>query len=185
MTDNKTFPLPESSPNPSDLVTSTVKPVAASSRRPRKPAATFRLIPASTHQALIHIKESLQLDLGEVARFFLEYSLQHYQNKTLILEPQLVSGHRSLYGLPAVDKPGQRPARESAALKKPRTYHGIPAATSQALKEIAEEWSIPVGEVARCFFEYALQAYQQGKIELEIVETRRFPTLFPQDYTPE
>ena len=62
------------------------------------------------------------------------------------------------------------------------TYRGIPAELHRQIKEIADKKGVPVGEVARAFLEYALEAYQDGDLELSANPVLGKRTLFPGDY---
>jgi len=62
------------------------------------------------------------------------------------------------------------------------TYRGIPAELHRQIKEIADKKGVPVGEVARAFLEYALEAYQDGDLELSANPVLGKRTLYPGDY---
>jgi len=59
------------------------------------------------------------------------------------------------------------------------TYRGIPRELQKELKAIAGQKGVTVGEVARVFIEYGLEAYEQGELELRPVLTTGKHTLFP------
>jgi len=59
------------------------------------------------------------------------------------------------------------------------TYRGIPAELQARVKEIAKEHGVPIGELARRFLEYALDAYDAGDLELSPVEVVKKSTLYP------
>ena len=58
-------------------------------------------------------------------------------------------------------------------------YRGIPPELQEELKGIARKLGVTVGEVARTFLEYGLEAYEQGQLELRPVLTTGKHTLFP------
>jgi hypothetical protein len=62
------------------------------------------------------------------------------------------------------------------------TYRGIPRELHQRIVEIAKKKGVPVGEVARSFLEYALEAYQNGDLELTAQPSLGKFTLFPGEY---
>ena len=62
------------------------------------------------------------------------------------------------------------------------TYRGIPRELHHQIVEIAKKKDVPVGEVARAFLEYALEAYQDGDLELNAAPVLGKRTLYPGDY---
>ena len=47
------------------------------------------------------------------------------------------------------------------------SYRGIPDSVHERLKEIANDLGVPVGEVARKFLEYGLEACKRGELVLQ------------------
>lgn len=78
--------------------------------------------------------------------------------------------------IPEARKRVDRREREPVA-----TFYGIPAEVHQELKKTADSLGVPVGDVARFFFEHGLAAMFSGKLRVEarLSEGRR--TLFPTD----
>jgi len=62
------------------------------------------------------------------------------------------------------------------------TYRGIPTELQKQLKQVAEEHSVPVGEVARRFLEYGLAAYEAGELTLRPVLVPGRLTLYPESF---
>ncbi len=60
------------------------------------------------------------------------------------------------------------------------TYRGIPAELQARVKAIAKENGVPIGELARRFLEYAMDAYESGDLELATVEVVKKRTLYPE-----
>ena len=61
------------------------------------------------------------------------------------------------------------------------SYRGIPKQLHQEITKIAAEQEVPVGEVARALLEYALRAYQEGRLELNPAPRSGKLTLFSDD----
>ena len=59
------------------------------------------------------------------------------------------------------------------------TYRGIPSELQARVKEIASEHGVPIGQLARRFLEYAVDAYENGDLELSPVEVVTKATLYP------
>jgi len=62
------------------------------------------------------------------------------------------------------------------------TYRGIPPDLQKRLKRVAEEHSVPVGEVARRFLEHGLDAYEAGELVLRPVLVPGRLTLYPEGF---
>ena len=58
-------------------------------------------------------------------------------------------------------------------------YRGIPPELNDEIKDVAEELGVRVGEVARAFLEYALEAYYRGELQLEPQPRPGKFTLYP------
>ena len=61
------------------------------------------------------------------------------------------------------------------------TYRGIPKALHQEIAKIADHKGVSVGEVARAFLEYALDAFQEGSLQLNPRARSGKFTLFSND----
>ena len=63
------------------------------------------------------------------------------------------------------------------------TYRGIPPRLNESLKEIARDLGVPVGEVARAFLEYGLEACRKGDLVLKPEAVADKYSLFPSGET--
>lgn len=61
------------------------------------------------------------------------------------------------------------------------TYRGIPPELNDELKALAEELSVPIGDVVRAFLEYGLAAHERGDLTLKPHLRIGKMTLFPGD----
>ncbi len=69
---------------------------------------------------------------------------------------------------------GKQKLQENKKIKKrkPRclapssSYRGIPQELHLAVKHLAEEYSIPLGEMVTVLFQYAVRAYELGRLSL-------------------
>ena len=97
----------------------------------------------------------------------------------------------SQYGSEPIEVLARRPSRakrnrewERRARKERGvvTYRGIPPDLQKRLKRVAEEHSVPVGEVARRFLEHGLAAYEAGELVLRPVLVPGRLTLYPEGF---
>ena len=142
-------------------------------RREREPVVTFRGVPPDLHDQVKKIAATLDVPVGEVARFLFEFSLAALERGDLRLNPVLAQGRRTLFPpkgwgasryTPAVNPP-KRKRRNGNAPKV--SYRGIPPETAQQIVRFAELSVIPVGELARRLLEFGIEAYQSGKLAAE------------------
>jgi len=61
------------------------------------------------------------------------------------------------------------------------SYRGVPRELQKQLKALAADLGVPVGDVARRFLEYGLQAYEQGDLKLDPVMRRHRFALYPDE----
>ena len=61
------------------------------------------------------------------------------------------------------------------------SYRGIPVELQERLKEIAQQHRVTVGEIARAFLEYGIDAYDAGNLQLEPRPVTEKRTLYPDD----
>jgi len=100
-------------------------------------------------------------------------------------------GHRSIgdqIDKERIEALSQRPAKRDRAWEQGQrsrgvvvTYRGIPGELQARIKEIAGEHGVKIGELARRFLEYALDAYDAGALELATVDVVTKRTLYPDD----
>jgi len=64
------------------------------------------------------------------------------------------------------------------------TYRGVPPELQEQLKAVARQVGVTVGEVARAFLEYGLDAYEKGELELDPVLLTGKYSLFPGGVSP-
>jgi hypothetical protein len=75
------------------------------------------------------------------------------------------------------DRNWEKQKRETVGVA---SYRGIPTELNSEIKEIAQRLRVRIGDVARAFLEYGLEAYSQDelKLEPEVGEDGKL-TLFP------
>lgn len=145
--------------------------------------ATYRGIPAETHQTILHIADSLGVPMDEVARAFLEHSLSDNKSGRLPIYPHPKAQRMTLYpaGKPEVVPPTkawlkdafstQRPGKKRKQVGQPKRWESrvsyrLPVALKREVKELADQHTVGVGELVFFLFQYALSAYENGAIRL-------------------
>jgi hypothetical protein len=162
----------------------------------RSETVTYRGVPRQTVEWIVEISQSLSVPRDEVVRAFLEYGLTLYRSgqltlfaypkarrmtlfpeerKTNPIAPTSSTGNHSWLkdAFPVPDK------KESGAKKKQakksqgdhpdwelRVTYRIPNTLKEKICSIAEEHTLPVGEVVRFFIEKGSKAYQDGILPL-------------------
>ncbi len=150
----------------------------------------FRRVPPGLRDAIKEIADSLQVRADDVARAFLEFGVQCYQQGEIQIQPALSEGRLTLFPKSG-DNWGKRPLpgwyekawdqhppikaahRAQQSNKEPEkpwkwqvAYRGIPSEIQSTLREIHQKKSVPLGEVATLFLGHALDAYNTGRLVL-------------------
>lgn len=142
------------------------------------PAMTFRGVPPELHKAVKEIAQDLQVNVDDVARAFLEYSLRCYELGRLKIEPVL---HQKLTLFPEGKcagwyeaEPGtgnppvksKKPSPKQSKTWQFRVSYRLPPEFRQVLVRLRQQKNVPVGELVTTLLDHALQAYQQGQLVL-------------------
>lgn len=142
-------------------------------------AMTFRGVLPSLHTAIKELAEYLQVNVDDVARAFLEYSLRCYELGRLKIEPVL---HQKLTLFPEGKRagwyeagPGNRAPSSSEKRATPkqkakpwqfRVSYRLPLEIRLAVDKLRTQKNVPVGEIVSVLLDYALKAYQRGQLVL-------------------
>lgn len=149
--------------------------------RNRAGQVSYRGIPPEILQGVRDMAQQLNVSVDDAARACLEYGLSAYQAGELILRPEIKSVRMTLFPEPeqAAGKFAPKRSKKSPARwKTVVSYRGIPAAVRTAVNLVAEERSVPVGEVAAVFLQYGVQAFAQGRMQVKPVAKTAGKTLF-------
>ena len=178
-------------------------------RARRAETVTYRGVPPATHEWMRKLASGLDVPRDEVVRALLEYSLGLYQSGKLVLHARpkaqrmtLFPQHKnSPHTFPLPDKKqaewlqqafpvsgtkatgpkkGKRENTEPSRWQQRVTYR-IPVELKEGLRAVAEEHTLPVGEVVWYFIEKALKAYQAGDFQLQPEPRIMGKTLFSED----
>ena len=150
----------------------------------RAEIATYRGIPAEIHQMLLQLADTLIVPVDEVARAFLEYSLQQYRIGSLPLHPHPKSQRMTLFPegnaiqkLPANQWlqqafPARKPERKGKKGKTPKKWESrvtyrLPPDLKAAVKHVADDHFVGVGELVLYLFLHALKALETQQLLLE------------------
>jgi len=147
---------------------------------------SYRGVPQYLHQQVIALASQLQVNTDEVVQVFVKYGLSCLEQEILTISPHPKAQRMTLFPLP--DGWGQQagwtevgkwtpvqkkeiPIKKVTA-KKPqnsweiRVHYRLPADAHEAIKQIAEEHTLPIGEVMTLFLKHGLESYKSGKLAL-------------------
>lgn len=157
--------------------------------RNRNGQVTYRCFPQSLKVSLREVAESLRVSVDELARAFLEHGLTAYDQGSLLLYPLPKGVRMTLFA--DTGQNGNAPKRASGRTRKGKnkdrhedgwhsvvSYRGIPVEVQDAVRQVAEDRFVPVGEVAVIFIQFGLKAYQLGELRLQPVPKAFDLTLF-------
>ena len=143
--------------------------------------ATYRGVPEALIENIKEIAANLQVNTGDVARAFLEFGINCFEEGEIQLNPKLKAQRMTLFpkegkAIGWKDKKSWNVGKANQQIKiKAATgdswrslvsFRGIPRELHQAVKSLAEQYSIPQGELVTVFFHYALHAYELGRLSL-------------------
>lgn len=158
---------------------------SAAPRTPRPGQVSYRGFPGALKETIRAASKELQVNVDEVVRATLEYALGMYWSGKLELDPMPARVKMTLYP-PSHKALAQGKPRKGQKRKKadqPRwatvvTFRGIPDNLQEAVRQIAEERDIPVGEVAAYLIETGMRAFRSGELVLQPVPKPGANTLF-------
>lgn len=163
----------------------------------RSETVTYRGVPRRTVEWIVEISHSLSVPRDEVVRAFLEYGLTLYRSgqltlfaypkaqrmtlfsedsKTNSIAPTTSTGNhgRLNNAFPIPDKKASGAKKKKVKKNQEdlpdwemRVTYRIPNTLKEKIRSIAEEHTLPVGEVVRFFLEQASKAYQDGSLPLQ------------------
>ncbi len=173
----------------------------------RAETTTYRGVPMEYHRWLTTIAENLSVPRDEVVRKFLEYGIAEYQSGRLLFYTRPKAQRMTLFPkdgknvktsttatsqrvwlnqtFPPVNPNAKRACNQKGRDQsspdphwKSRVTYRIPVDVKHTIRSIAEEHTLPVGEVVWYFFEQAKKAMQKGKLDLNAAPKFSGQTLF-------
>ncbi len=170
---------------------------------------TYRGIPQSLQDAINNLAENLSVPRDELVRAIFEFSLSklnenglaiqaHPKAQRMTLFPE--KGHFTNSGAgsnpysewlnQAFSKSGRRSTSRSSknhsretrskARWEERATYRLPLSLKGQIKELADEYDVPVGEIALLFLDHGLTAYEAGELHLVPSPRSSGLTLFPE-----
>ena len=174
----------------------------------RAETVTYRGVPREYHQWIVELSESLTVPRDEVVRALLEFGVKQYlggqlslfaypkaQRMTLfpegektVLLPFLKNGESGDWlneAFPVAAKKENKVKKKKgkkdlsvAPRWEVRVTYRIPVSLKEEIRCIAEEHTLPVGEVVWFFIEDALKAIREGRLSLQPAPKLIGKTLF-------
>ena len=132
----------------------------------RDQTVSFRCIPPGLKKNILQFAARIGFPAGIAARLLLEFGIQEYRAGKLVFKPQPSWKGWTLY--PEAGNPVGRP-NPSLSRRGEKTilvtFRGIPDGVMEELYRIREEnYEVPLGEVARRFFEHGLAMSKKGLV---------------------
>jgi hypothetical protein len=158
---------------------------ASTSPRRRPGQVSYRGFPNGLMEKIRAAANELQVTVDEVIRATLEYALGTYWSGRLALDPSPAKIKMTLYPKDSKTRvtTSQRKGPKRKKTETPRwttvvTFRGIPQPVQGAVRQVADEHDIPVGEVAAYLIEYGINAFRSGELVLRPVPRPGSNTLF-------
>jgi hypothetical protein len=174
----------------------------------RAETVTYRGVPREIHEWIEELSEGLTVPRDEVVRAFLEFGVKQYRCGQLTLFAYPKAQRMTLFpegGKTTLVTPSQSKEingwlneafpvatkKERGAKKKKgkkgqavtprweiRVTYRIPILLKEEIRALAEEHTLPVGEVVWFFVEHALKAFRDGRLPLQPTPKMIGKTLF-------
>ncbi len=149
-------------------------------RSKRENAVSYRGVPPEVQTGIKTVAAELEVNAEEVARAFLEFSLNAFRNEEIQIQPHPKGRLMTLFpegwsrhvgwtdlGWGKREDPGrEKKKRKTALWRNVVTYRGIPFEVKKAIQDISNEHYIPVGELATLFLSHALLSFKNGRLVL-------------------
>ncbi len=153
------------------------------------PSMTYRLVPQEVREAVKEIAVNLECTADLVAGTLLEYARICYQRGDLRLQPQPTPRGLRLYPenypptikpkklrwvenreQPKPPQPKRKPRKRPVGLYRQQVTYRLSPEIRAEIDRISQEQHVPPGEVVTRFLQWGIQAYQTGKLILEVAE---------------
>lgn len=170
----------------------------------RAETVTYRGVPTEVQEQVTQIADSLCVSRDEIVQAFFAYAIEGYQNGSLqlmahpkaqrmTLFPERNSGSThgpmktgwltEAYSTPLKRKANSPKKKQANTPNAPdwksRVTYRIPVPLKEAIRSIAREHTVPIGEVVWFFFLLAIQALAAGDLSLHPTPKITGNTLFP------
>lgn len=169
--------LAEGAPSPLDQI-----PVATKRQRDRRwerrhRARPYRGVPPETHAQVVELASRLSVTVSEVVQVMMQYGLSCLEDGSLTFSPRpraqrmtlFPDGWSSSENRQAASPTSMQGRKKKKRVEKPKAWRHAPGyrlsdEVHSALKSLAEEYSVPIGEVVTLFLQHGLRSYENGKL---------------------
>lgn len=150
-------------------------------------AKTFRSVPEEVSARVLAIADQVGVTADEVARAFLEYGLFCMERETLTIQPKIKGTRMTLYPLdsgwtkqngwveegwnpvPKAVSPSKSKRKQKG--EEPRLWarwvaYRLPDELVKQVKEKADRYNVPVGELVGLLLKHSADRYEQGVLRL-------------------
>ena len=190
-------------PDPNAIMAS-VMPVAARRKKrnrgweKKQNVVRYRGVTSELREAVKEVAQNYEVPSDEVARAFLEYGLSLHHQGQIDLTPKLSNGRMSLYPSDQLwtdhrawgkgnGKVSPCPKKKNTKKKKGDTSrwqeavtYRLPLELHNAIRSLAEQLNVPIGDLVTKFFGRALQDLEVSDLLLNPQPVTSRKTLFPE-----
>jgi hypothetical protein len=148
---------------------------------------SYRGVPHEIHDQVIDLAEHLQVSTDEIVQVFVQYGLSCIARGILTISPRPKAQRMTLFPLPKgwgkqtgwseadgwnpeeqKEIPIKRkcPIKEEKSLWEIRAHYRMSDDIHEAIKQLAEKHTVPVGEIMTLFLKHGLESYKLGHLKL-------------------
>jgi hypothetical protein len=176
---------PPAPPTPIDLMGAEPKKRNRGWEKSHK-ARPYRGVSADVHEQVVALASHLLVTTDEVAQMFVQYSLSCLANEILTISPRPKAQRMTLFPLPNgwgeqagwSETDGWKPTdpqllpskrktvQKSNTLWKYAPGYRLPDEIHDAVKRLADQHTVPLGEIMTLFLKHGLESYKTGRLRL-------------------
>jgi len=148
---------------------------------------SYRGVPQELHGQVVALAFHLQVNTDEVVAVFVQFGLSCVDKGFLAISPRPKAQRMTLFPLPSGSgekagwsedekwEPGKlkkeiptkrKGSLESKSLWESRVHYRLSKSTHEAIKFLAEQHTVPLGEIMTLFLKHGLESYKTGLLKL-------------------
>jgi hypothetical protein len=148
---------------------------------------SYRGVPHDLHEQVVALAFHLQVNTDDVVQAFVQFGLSCLDKDILTISPRPKAQRMTLFPLPygsgeqagwgEVDKwdPGKlkkeipakrKVSQEKESLWESRAHYRLSKEIHEAIKCLAEQHTVPLGEIITLFLKHGLESYKTGRLKL-------------------
>ena len=146
---------------------------------------SYRGVPPELHEQVIALASHLQVNTDDVVQVFVHFGISCLSKGILTISPRPKAQRMTLFPLPSGwgeqagwseaadgwEPPHEIPTKQKTAKREKSlwenfVHYRLSIESHKAIKRLAEQHTIPIGEIVTLFLKHGLEAYKTGHLRL-------------------